>query len=68
MAAGLSGKKMTTLEKSQLDWKTHSAADAKLQAELEANRRSGGYLQKKDFLDRVGERRAETFDSRTGKR
>jgi hypothetical protein len=49
---------------SQMDWKKHTAADQAINAELEANRRAGGYLQKKDFLDRVGERRMDTFDSR----
>lgn len=32
--------------------------------ELEANRKSGGYLQKKEFLDRVGERRMDTFEGK----
>lgn len=34
-----------------------------MQEELEANKRAGGYLQKTDFLSRVGERRMETFDN-----
>ncbi|EIW69149.1 hypothetical protein TREMEDRAFT_62877 [Tremella mesenterica DSM 1558] len=60
MAAAIDkGKKMTTLEKSQLDWKSHLSSDTSIHDELEANRRSGGYLQKRDFLDRVGERREE---------
>lgn len=40
-----------------MDWKSHTAADTQMAAELDANRRSGGYLQKKDFLERVQERR-----------
>ncbi|ORX36424.1 bucentaur or craniofacial development-domain-containing protein [Kockovaella imperatae] len=58
MSAALDkGKKMTTLEKSQHDWKNHTAANSSVQAELEAHRRTGGYLDKQDFLDRVGDRK-----------
>jgi len=35
-----------------------------MQAELEANRRGGGYLEKQSFLDRVGERKTETFEKK----
>ncbi|KAK1920825.1 bucentaur or craniofacial development-domain-containing protein [Papiliotrema laurentii] len=63
MSAALDkGKKMTTLEKSQMDWKSHTSADPSIQAELEANRRGGGYLEKQQFLDRVGERRTGALD------
>lgn len=70
MAAAIDkGKKMTTLEKvgsrygrllthqSQMDWKSLTAADKHLSDELQANRRSGGYLEKQAFLDRVSERK-----------
>ncbi|WWC87537.1 uncharacterized protein L201_002427 [Kwoniella dendrophila CBS 6074] len=65
MSAALDkGKKMTTLEKSQMDWKSHTTQTKGLQDELSSNRKNGsGYLDKKDFLDRVGERRSNTFDS-----
>ncbi|KDQ60126.1 hypothetical protein JAAARDRAFT_32501 [Jaapia argillacea MUCL 33604] len=58
-------KKLTTLEKSAMDWQSHveSSRDAALKDELEANRRGGGYLEKVDFLQRVEERREETFES-----
>ena len=46
-----------------MDWKSHTGGDKAINDELEANRRAGGYLQKKDFLERVGERRMGTFDS-----
>jgi hypothetical protein len=46
-----------------LDWKSHTGGDKTINDELEANRRAGGYLQKQDFLERVGERRMGTFDS-----
>ncbi|OWZ70605.1 hypothetical protein AYX14_03987 [Cryptococcus neoformans] len=63
MSAALDkGKKMTTLEKSQMDWKSHTSSSASMADELAANRRNGGYLEKKDFLDRVGERRAGAFN------
>ncbi|WVQ63001.1 uncharacterized protein L199_001150 [Kwoniella botswanensis] len=66
MSAALDkGKKMTTLEKSQMDWRSHTTSTTGLSDELALNRKNGGgYLDKKDFLDRVGERRSDTFDSK----
>ncbi len=32
-------------------------SDEKVKDELEANRRNGGFLEKREFLERVGERR-----------
>jgi hypothetical protein len=61
---------MTTLEKvsstvldaadsqSQMDWTSHLSKSKGMADELAANRKSGGYLEKQAFLDRVGERRA----------
>ncbi|KAI9452746.1 hypothetical protein F5148DRAFT_1235400 [Russula earlei] len=59
------GKTLTTLEKSALDWKAHvgSSDTAELASELEANRRGGGYLEKVDFLQRVGDRKNEAFEA-----
>ena len=56
-----------------MDWKAHlaseTAAGSDIQDELAANRRGGGYLEKVDFLDRVGERREDLFDqARSAKR
>ena len=60
-------KKMTTLEKSALDWKSHlqseCAAGSSLIDELAANRRAGGYLEKVEFLKRVDGRKDETLES-----
>ncbi|PBK63413.1 hypothetical protein ARMSODRAFT_997097 [Armillaria solidipes] len=40
-------KKLTTLDKSAMDWRSHvSAEPSSLKDELEANRRGGGYLKK----------------------
>jgi hypothetical protein len=54
-------KRLTTLEKSALDWKTHVDASEErvpeLATELEANRRGGGYLEKVEFLQRVDDRK-----------
>jgi hypothetical protein len=47
-----------------MDWKNHTRQDQAMNDELEANRKKGGYLQNKDFLSRVGERRMDSFDSR----
>ncbi|KAL7408830.1 hypothetical protein BDY24DRAFT_405240 [Mrakia frigida] len=52
-------KKMTTMEKSALDWKAASSQlDEAERDELDRNRRKGGagFLEKMDFLGRVGER------------
>ena len=60
-------KKLTTLDKSAMDWKTHlqteSAAGSSVADELSANRKSGGYLEKVEFLKRVGERKDEALES-----
>jgi hypothetical protein len=51
---------------SQMDWKSHTAAlDAASAAELEANRREGGggFLQKQEFLGRVGDRMEAGLDA-----
>jgi len=51
-------KKLTTLDKSSMDWKAHVNSDgATTKDELEANRRSEGYLGKIEFLQRVSERK-----------
>ncbi|KAJ3781008.1 bucentaur or craniofacial development-domain-containing protein [Lentinula aff. detonsa] len=65
--------KLTTLEKSAMDWRSHiSEQDSvALKDELEANRKQGGggYLEKVEFLERVSERRENLLDaSKSGKR
>ena len=61
-------KKLTILDKSAMDWKSHvsdaagAATSASLSDELEANRRGGGYLEKVEFLQRVEERREEVLE------
>jgi Bucentaur or craniofacial development len=59
------GKKLTTLEKSALDWNAHvhSSGAVELASELEANRRGGGYLEKVEFLQRVGDRKNEALEA-----
>src|SRR6266545_1147964 len=58
-------KKITTLDKSAIDWRAHIQAEeesgSSLKDELEANRRAGGYLEKVEFLKRVEERREENL-------
>lgn len=54
-------KKITTLDKSAMDWRAHvTSSDVK--DELDANRRGGGYLEKMDFLQRVEDRREDAFE------
>jgi len=57
-------KKLTTLEKSAMDWQAHvdSHKDSELGDELEANRRGGGYLEKVQFLQRVEDRKDQALD------
>ncbi|GLB39182.1 putative bucentaur or craniofacial development [Lyophyllum shimeji] len=61
-------KKISTLEKSAMDWRAHvqSSGDAGIKDELEANRRGGGYLEKVEFLNRVEERREEVIEASKG--
>ncbi|KAG1741462.1 bucentaur or craniofacial development-domain-containing protein [Suillus paluster] len=61
-------KKITTLDKSAMDWRAHvTSSDVK--DELDANRRGGGYLEKMDFLKRVEDRREDAFEaSKSNKR
>ncbi|KAJ3935785.1 MAG: bucentaur or craniofacial development-domain-containing protein [Lentinula lateritia] len=59
--------KLTTLEKSAMDWRSHVSKQDNnaLKDELEANRKQGGggYLEKVEFLERVSERRESLLDS-----
>lgn len=55
-------KKLTTLDKSVMDWKAH-IQDTTLQEELEANRKGGGYLEKVEFLKRVEDRKEENLEA-----
>ncbi|KAF4563778.1 SWR1-complex protein 5 [Pleurotus pulmonarius] len=69
--APLRAKKLSTLEKSAMDWRAHVAAEASsgLQEELDANRKGGGYLEKVDSLKRVDERKDDILEaSRSSKR
>jgi hypothetical protein len=48
-----------------MDWRAHvqEQEGSGLKDELEANRRSGGYLEKVDFLKRVDERKEEAIEA-----
>lgn len=63
-------KKITTLDKSAMDWRAHVASQSSdAQDELTANRRGGGYLEKVDFLQRVQDRREDVLEgSKSNKR
>lgn len=63
-------KKITTLDKSAMDWRAHVASQSSdLQDELDSNRRGGGYLEKVEFLKRVEDRREDAFEaSKSSKR
>ena len=58
-------KKLSTLDKSAMDWQTHvhSEQHSGLKDELEANRKAGGYLEKVQFLKRVEERKDGTLEN-----
>lgn len=59
-------KKITTLDKSAMDWRAHIQSEqetgSSLKDELEAHRKAGGYLEKVEFLNRVDERKEENLD------
>nr|VWO98292.1 Ca/Cm-dependent protein kinase A [Ganoderma boninense] len=63
-------KKLTTLDKSAMDWRTHVQGDAstEMKDELDANRRGGGYLEKVEFLQRVEARKEDVLETNKGKR
>lgn len=62
-------KKLTTLDKSSMDWKAHVNSDAATtKDELEVNRRSGGYLGKMEFLQRVSERKDNVLEENQTKK
>ncbi|KAI0031319.1 hypothetical protein K488DRAFT_86916 [Vararia minispora EC-137] len=63
-------KKITTLQKSAIDWRAHvdRHPDSDLKDELEANRRGGGYLDKVRFLDDVGDRRGRLLEESKGRK
>ena len=63
-------KKISTLDKSAMDWRAHvQGSESGLKDELEANRRSGGYIEKVEFLNRVEERKASMLEAgKSGKR
>ncbi|KAM5534356.1 hypothetical protein V8D89_011949 [Ganoderma adspersum] len=63
-------KKLTTLDKSAMDWRTHVQGDssAEMKDELDANRRGGGYLEKVEFLQRVEARKEDVLEASKGKR
>lgn len=58
-------KKLTTLDKSAMDWSAHINAeqDSGMKDQLEANRRGGGYLEKVEFLRRVDERKDDVLEA-----
>lgn len=66
-ASNQKAKKLTTLDKSLMDWKAHTG-DSALRDELDANRKAGGYLEKVEFLKRVDERKEENLDHMQNKK
>ena len=63
-------KKLSTLDKSAMDWKAHVNSDGTTTAkdELDANRRSGGYLGKVEFLQRVSDRKDDILEDNQAKK
>ncbi|KAJ7698631.1 bucentaur or craniofacial development-domain-containing protein [Mycena rosella] len=60
-------RKLSTLEKSAMDWRAHvSAEPPDTKDELDANRRGGGYLGKVEFLNRVDARKEEALEASKG--
>ncbi|KAF5383097.1 hypothetical protein D9615_004974 [Tricholomella constricta] len=67
-ASSQKAKKLSTLEKSAMDWRAHvqGSEGSGLKDELETNRRGGGYLDKVEFLNRVDERRDHVLEASKG--
>lgn len=62
-------KNLTTLDKSSMDWRAHLTSDGSAtKQELEANRRTGGYLGKIEFLQRVNERKDNILEENQTKK
>lgn len=57
MFATAKAKKLSTLDKSAMDWKEHVESSRDIKEDLEANRRAGGYLDRVEFLQRVEQRK-----------
>ena len=52
-----------------MDWKAHVGSDGSTtKDELESNRRSGGYLGKMEFLERVSERKDNILEDNQAKK
>lgn len=64
------GQKLTTLDKSAMDWREHvQSIDEVSRDEMEKNRRGGGsYLSKVEFLQRVEERAEDVAEAGRAKR
>ncbi|KAG5641994.1 hypothetical protein DXG03_003823 [Asterophora parasitica] len=64
-ASSQKAKKLSTLDKSAMDWHAHvqSSESSGLKDELEANRRGGGYLEKVEFLNRVEKRTEDVIEA-----
>ncbi|KAF7334282.1 Craniofacial development protein 1 [Mycena sanguinolenta] len=57
-------RKLSTLDKSAMDWRAHvNAEPSEMKDELEANRRGGGYLEKVEFLNRVDARKEDALQA-----
>ncbi|KAJ7512502.1 bucentaur or craniofacial development-domain-containing protein [Mycena galericulata] len=57
-------RKLSTLDKSKMDWSTHvNSEPPDMKDELDANRRGGGYLEKLEFLNRVDGRREDALEA-----
>ncbi|KAJ6572051.1 bucentaur or craniofacial development-domain-containing protein [Mycena capillaripes] len=57
-------RKLSTLDKSAMDWRAHVNAEASdVKDELDANRRGGGYLEKIEFLNRVDARKEDALEA-----
>ncbi|EIW77046.1 hypothetical protein CONPUDRAFT_157318 [Coniophora puteana RWD-64-598 SS2] len=68
-SSGNKAKKLTTLDKSAMDWRAHvSTQPSTVADELVQNQRGGGYLEKVEFLDRVEERKESVLEEGRGKR
>lgn len=60
-------KKLSTLDKSALEWQSYVSEDVDgVQDTLVMNRRGGGYLEKVEFLQRVDDRKNDALEASKG--
>lgn len=62
------GKKISTLDKSLMDWNAHIDKEVEVKDELESKRKGGGFIEKMEFMERVSARKDDERSAQNSKR